>query len=72
ALHSATASCGSIVIGLAVAEQRLDAEAAWQASQLDETFQIEKWGEDAEAAARRRDLKRDIEATARFMDMLRG
>jgi chaperone required for assembly of F1-ATPase len=72
AVHGATTACGSIVIGLALAEQRIDAEGAWQASQLDETFQIEQWGEDAEAAARRRELKRDIEATARFMDLLRG
>jgi chaperone required for assembly of F1-ATPase len=72
ALHAATTTCGSIVIGLALAEQRLDAEGAWAAAQLDETFQIEQWGEDAEAAARRRELKRDIEATVRFMDLLRG
>jgi chaperone required for assembly of F1-ATPase len=72
ALHGATTACGSIVIGLALAERRLDAEGAWQASQLDETFQIEQWGEDAEAAARRRELKRDIAATARFMDLLRS
>jgi len=72
ALHGATTACGSVVIGLALAERRLDAEGAWQASQLDETFQIEQWGEDSEAASRRRDLKRDIEATARFMDLLRG
>jgi chaperone required for assembly of F1-ATPase len=72
ALHAAATSCGSIVIGLALAEQRLDAEGAWAAAQLDETYQIEQWGEDAEAAARRRELKRDLEATARFMDLLRG
>ncbi len=71
ALHSATTACGSIVIALALVEQRLDADGAWQASELDETFQIEAWGEDAEAAARRRALKRDIAATARFMDLLR-
>ena len=72
ALHAATTACSSIVIGLALAEQRLDAEGAWQAAQLEETYQIEQWGEDAEAAARRGELKRDIEATARFMDLLRG
>ena len=72
ALYSATTACGSIAIGLALAEQRLGAEGAWQASQLDETFQIEQWGEDPEAALRRADLKRDIEATADFMELLRG
>lgn len=71
-LHSATAACGSVIIGLALAERRLAAEAAWQASQLDETYQIEKWGRDAEAERRRDDLRRDIAATASFMDLLRA
>jgi chaperone required for assembly of F1-ATPase len=72
ALHGATTACGSVVIGLALVEQRLDAEGAWQASQLDETFQIENWGEDPEAAARRRDLRRDIDAVSQFMHLLRS
>lgn len=72
ALHSATTACGSVAIGLALAEQYLDAGRAWQLSQLDETFQIEQWGEDPEAALRRANLKRDIEATAHFMELLRG
>jgi chaperone required for assembly of F1-ATPase len=71
ALHSATIACGSVVIGLALVDRRLDAEGAWLASELDETFQIEAWGEDAEAAARRAALKRDLAATCRFMDLLR-
>ncbi len=70
ALHSLTAVCGSIVIALALREDRLDAEAAFAASQLDETFQIEAWGEDAEAAARRRALAADIAAAARFLQLI--
>jgi chaperone required for assembly of F1-ATPase len=69
ALHTVTATCGSLVIGLALMEGRLDAE-AFTASQLDETFQIEAWGEDAEAAARRRALAEDIAAAARFVQLL--
>ncbi|HTQ35112.1 MAG TPA: ATP12 family protein [Stellaceae bacterium] len=72
ALHAATATCGSLVIALALYEGRLDAEAAFAASQLDETFQIEGWGEDAEAAARRALLAADIVAAARFLDLLGG
>lgn len=70
ALHSVTAACGSLVIALALLEGRLDAEAAFAASQLDETFQIEAWGADAEAAARRSALAADIEAAARFIALL--
>jgi chaperone required for assembly of F1-ATPase len=70
ALHTLTATCGSLVIALALIEGRLDAEAAFAASQLDETFQIEAWGEDAEAAVRRRNIAADIAATARFLELL--
>ena len=70
ALHAATAACSSLVIALALLEGRLDAAAAFAASQLDETFQIEAWGEDAEAAARRAALAADIAATARFLELL--
>jgi chaperone required for assembly of F1-ATPase len=71
ALHAATTSCGSVVIGLALAEGRVGAEEAFQLSQLDETFQIEQWGEDEEAARRRASLREDIAAAARLLDLLR-
>jgi len=70
ALHSATTACGSVVIGLALAERHVNADEAWKVSQVDESFQIEQWGEDAEAAVRRAALKQDIEAAARFMELL--
>jgi chaperone required for assembly of F1-ATPase len=71
ALHSATAACGSLVLGLALIEGRLDAEEAFAASQLDESFQIESWGEDSEQTERRRALAADIEAASRFISLLR-
>jgi chaperone required for assembly of F1-ATPase len=72
ALHVATAACGSLVIGLALIEGHLDAEGAFAVSQLDESFQIETWGEDAEQAQRRRSLAADIQAAARFISLLRA
>ena len=65
-----TAACGSLVIALALLEGRVDPATAFAASQLDETFQIEAWGEDAEAAARRQALAEDIAADARFVQLL--
>jgi chaperone required for assembly of F1-ATPase len=70
ALHTMTTACGSLVIALALMERRLDAASAFAVSQLDETFQIEAWGEDAEATARRKSLAEDIEAAARFVQLL--
>ena len=72
ALHAATTACGSLVIALALLEGRLDAAEAFAASQLDESFQIEAWGEDQEQAQRRAALSAEIAAAARFVLLLRG
>src|SRR5438132_818207 len=72
ALRPLTTTSGSLVIALAVLEGELDAEGAFGASQLDESFQIEQWGEDYEAAERRAALKADIGAAARFVALLRS
>lgn len=71
ALHAATAASGSLVIGLALGEGRIDSETAFAAACLDEQFQAEFWGVDAEAEARRAALKADIETAARFLALLR-
>lgn len=72
AIQAAAAATGSLVLALALAEARIDAETAWSLSQLDETFQIEQWGEDAEATARRTALKGDIAAAERLLALLGG
>jgi chaperone required for assembly of F1-ATPase len=72
ALHAATAACGSLVIALALLEGRLDAGEAFAASQLDESFQIESWGEDTEQAERRAGLAAEIAAAAQFISLLHG
>lgn len=70
ALHGATTNSGSVVIGLALLDGRLDAEAAHRAALVDELHQAERWGEDAEAAARRTGLLADLQATAQFLALL--
>jgi chaperone required for assembly of F1-ATPase len=72
ALHLATGACGSLVIVLALIEGRIDAAEAFAASQLDESFQIQAWGEDEEQARRRRALAEDIAAAARFLSLSGG
>ncbi|QJE73181.1 ATPase [Aerophototrophica crusticola] len=72
ALQNAVGICGSLVIALALLEGKLDARGAFDVSQLDESFQIEQWGEDAEAAARRKSLLDDLVVTERFLTLLAG
>lgn len=70
ALHLATAACGSLVVAIALIEGRIDAEAAFTAAELDESFEIERWGEDAEQTKRRAVLQEDIALAARFASLL--
>ncbi|MCW0234519.1 MAG: ATPase [Ferrovibrio sp.] len=72
ALHWATTNTGSVVIGLALLDGRLDAEAACRTALIDELHQSAKWGEDAEAAARRAGLLADLQAIGRFLGLLRA
>jgi len=52
-LHSMTSLTGSALLALAVAREFLSAEEAWSAAHVDEDWNLEQWGQDAEAAARR-------------------
>lgn len=70
ALYNLTHIAGSVVIALAVSERRLSAEQAFVAAQLDELYQIERWGEDPIATERHDGIRRDIEAGARFLALL--
>lgn len=70
AIASLTGSTGSLILALAVLEQQLTAAEAVQAAQLDELFQAERWGDDAEAAQRRQAVAQDIADAARFLRFL--
>ena len=69
-LSLATRSFGSLVIALAMREGRLDAQAAADASLVDEHYQLERWGEDAELAARCARVARDAADAERLFRML--
>ena len=71
-LGVAVPALGSLVLGLALAEGELDAVEAHELGALDELYQVEKWGEDAEAAARRASIAEDIAVAARFMALARA
>jgi len=52
-LHTTTTLTGSALLTLAFAEGRMTAEDVWIAAHADEDWNIEQWGGDAEAEARR-------------------
>jgi chaperone required for assembly of F1-ATPase len=70
ALHVMTSLTGSALLALAVEAGGLDTEAAWLAAHVDEDWQIEQWGQDAEALSRRAQRKRDMMAAAGLLAVL--
>lgn len=63
---------GSLVCGLALIEGAADAESIWRATELDELWQAELWGEDAQAAAHRTLRRAEFDAAVAFCRMVRG
>ncbi|MCU4654083.1 ATPase [Roseibacterium sp. SDUM158016] len=49
ALHDLVTLSGSLILGLAVAEGRIEPTTGWRLSRIDEDWQIEQWGADEEA-----------------------
>ncbi len=66
AMKTAAEIAGSAVIALALGRGAFHPEELFEASRVDETFQAEKWGWDADAEARARLMKRDFLNAARY------
>lgn len=60
-LHVIASVTGSLVLALAVAECRTTAAHVFELSRIDETYQIEKWGSDVEAAKRAAALAHELD-----------
>lgn len=63
---------GSLVIGLAVIEGAVSPEQAWNASEIDELWQAQQWGDDADAAARRIRRGAEFAQAARFCALVKA
>ncbi len=61
---------GSLVLALALAEGAIARDEAWAAAALDEQWQAEQWGKDADAAKALEDRRRDFDAASRFLALL--
>lgn len=64
ALHIITTLSGSAILALALAKRALTPDEVWAAAHVDEDWQISQWGEDAEAADRRAERRKEFDAAA--------
>lgn len=71
ALHVVTTLTGSALLALALLHGVLDRGHVWTAAHVDEDWNIEQWGEDAEVAARRAARLVDYRAAAFVLDVLK-
>jgi len=61
---------GSLLAALGVLEGTLMPDQAWDAVTVDDRWQLEQWGSDAEAEAAIDNRRRDFMAAARFLELL--
>jgi chaperone required for assembly of F1-ATPase len=71
ALHSITTLTGSALIALALLCGRLSADEAWAAANVDEDWNLDTWGRDADALARRASRLAEMRAAAQVIETLR-
>jgi chaperone required for assembly of F1-ATPase len=69
-LVSATETVKSAVLALALVERFKPHEEIFDAGWVDESFQAEKWGIDAEAAEREQNLRAEFAAVDRYLELV--
>jgi chaperone required for assembly of F1-ATPase len=72
AVHVVTTLTGSALLALALASGFLTVEAAWQAANVDEDWNLEQWGRDAAALERRTFRFAELQAAATVFAALTG
>ncbi len=72
ALRNTAALTASLVLGLAALMPEAELDALWAASNLEESWQIEQWGPDAQAVARQERRRAAFVAAARFARLAGG
>lgn len=70
ALHTITTLTGSALLALGLLEGAISPDAAWAAAHVDEDWQIEQWGSDVEAEARRAERRREFDCAVLVLELL--
>jgi chaperone required for assembly of F1-ATPase len=71
AMHVIASITGSTVLALAVADGFVSGARAFELSRIDEAYQVEKWGEDAEAAKRAAALAHELDKAVELIGHIR-
>jgi chaperone required for assembly of F1-ATPase len=69
AVHNLSTLTGSALLAAMTGAGKISADAAWLAANVDEDWQIENWGEDVEAIARRAGRLHEFSTCVRFVNL---
>src|SRR3546814_18436249 len=69
-LNALVTISGSLLIGLAMLEREIDAEAGWLAGHVDELWQAEQWGDDEIAQKAPVSRRGDLDTTPPILSLL--
>jgi chaperone required for assembly of F1-ATPase len=72
ALSSITTLTGSALLALALLYGRLSVDEVWTAAHVDEDWQMEQWGRDEVALARRAFRLKEMQAAARVLEQIKS
>lgn len=72
AFQASAAVTSSLALSLALVHGHITAAEAFASSVLDETYQMERWGQDELALRRRRHIEADMHAIGRYLDLLKA
>ncbi|MEZ5787334.1 MAG: ATP12 family protein [Xanthobacteraceae bacterium] len=72
AVHVITTLTGSALIALALAQEAIAPDAAWTAAHVDEDWNMDLWGHDEGALARRASRRAEFDAAALVLSCSRG
>jgi chaperone required for assembly of F1-ATPase len=70
AMHTITTLTASAILALALYDGAIRADEAWAAAHVDEDWQIEQWGADAEAEARRAARRAEFDCAVRLLELV--
>lgn len=69
-VQTAALAAGSIALALAMHDKAFFATEIFDAAEVESTYQIEKWGSDAELEKRRSDILNELNAVERWFELL--
>ncbi|MDA0240316.1 MAG: ATPase [Proteobacteria bacterium] len=70
ALASLASASGSLVLGLALIHKRIDAESMADAALVEETYQLEKWGDDQDLSDRVQKTRDELRETEIYLKLI--